>query len=299
MGAILNVVEINKSFGNNKVLKDVSIKIKKGQILGFVGPNGAGKTTAIKIILGLQKADSGEVFINDYNIKKEFDKAIEKVGAIVENPDLYMYLTGRQNLKLIANMYNNISEERIEELIDQVHLRNRIDDKVSKYSLGMRQRLGIAGSLIQKPNLLVLDEPTNGLDPEGIKDLRDIMVNLKKKEKIAILVSSHNLSELESFCSDIAFIREGKIIEIENIQKLKEKDKPLVSIVLDKVDGIKKYLNKDDEILENSIRVIRDREDIPKLVSKLVSNNYKIYEIKYELLSLEEAYLKEVGDSYE
>lgn len=299
MGAILNVVKINKSFGNNKVLDDVSIKVKKGQILGFVGPNGAGKTTAIKIILGLQKADSGEVYINDCNINKDFGKAIEKVGAIVENPDLYMYLTGRQNLELIANMYHNITNERIEELIDQVHLRNRIDDKVSKYSLGMRQRLGIAGALIQKPNLLILDEPTNGLDPEGIKDLRDIMIELAKKDKIAVLVSSHNLSELESFCTDIAFIREGKIIETENIKKLKEKDKPIVSIVLDKVEGIKKFLNKEDEILENSIRVIRDREDIPKLISKLVANNYKIYEIRYELLSLEEAYLKEVGGSYE
>ena len=299
MGAILNVVKINKSFGKNKVLDDVSIKVKKGQILGFVGPNGAGKTTAIKIILGLQKADSGEVYINEINIKKDFGKAIEKVGAIVENPDLYMYLTGRQNLKLIANMYSNITDERIEELIDQVHLRSRIDDKVSKYSLGMRQRLGIAGALIQTPNLLILDEPTNGLDPEGIKDLRDIMIELSKKEKIAILVSSHNLTELESFCTDIAFIREGKIIETENIKKLKENDKPLVSIVLDKVDGIKKFLNKNDEILENSIKVIRDREEIPLLISKLVANNYKIYEIRYELLSLEEAYLKEVGGSYE
>ena len=299
MGAILNVVNINKSFGKNKVLDNVSIKVKKGQILGFVGPNGAGKTTAIKIILGLQKADSGEIYINDCNIKKDFGKAIEKVGAIVENPDLYMYLTGRENLQLIANMYPNITNERIEELIDQVHLRNRIDDKVSKYSLGMRQRLGIAGALIQKPNLLILDEPTNGLDPEGIKDLRDIMINLAKNEKVAVLVSSHNLSELESFCTDITFIREGKIIDTENIKKLKEKDKPLVSIVLDKVDGIKKFLNKDDEVLENSIRVIRDREDIPRLVSKLVANDYKVYEIRYELLSLEEAYLKEVGDMYE
>ena len=295
MTNVLNVVKINKFFGKTQVLKDVSFKIKKGQILGFVGPNGAGKTTAIKIILGLQNMNSGDVYINEFNIKKDFEKAIARVGAIVENPDLYMYLTGRENLKIIANMYSNISEDRIEELIDLVHLRNRIDDKVSKYSLGMRQRLGIAAALIQKPNLLILDEPTNGLDPEGIKDLRDIMVNLANDKKISVLVSSHNLLELESFCTDICFINEGKIIEVENIKKLKEKDKPTYHIVLDNVKDIEKYLEKKDKVGDNYIRVIRNREEIPDLLNVLLDNGYKVYEVRCEVLSLEDAYLKEVG----
>lgn len=150
--------------------------------MGFIGPNGAGKTTTIKLILGLQGITSGDVNINGYDIKKDFTKAIRRVGAIIENPDLYMYLTGYENLKLVANMYKGITKERIMEVVKLVKLENRINDKVSKYSLGMRQRLGVAQAILHKPNLLVLDEPTNGLDPEGIKEMRDLLKNLQNKE---------------------------------------------------------------------------------------------------------------------
>lgn len=143
MEIVLEVKNLNKSFGSKRILKDVSFNIKQGEILGFIGPNGAGKTTTIKLLLGLQSIDSGEVRINGYDVKKEFCEAIGNVGAIVESPDLYMYLTGRKNLELIANMYKFVTKERIDEVIKVVGLENRIDDKVSKYSLGMRQRLGI------------------------------------------------------------------------------------------------------------------------------------------------------------
>ena len=156
---ILECEKLNKKLGKKQVLKDVSFDIKEGDILGFIGPNGAGKTTTIKLIIGLQKIDSGNVKINGYDITKNFEKAIEKVGTIVENPDLYMYMTGMQNLKLIANLYKNIDQKRIDEVVKLVGLENRINDKVAKYSLGMRQRLGIAQAILHKPNLLVLDEP--------------------------------------------------------------------------------------------------------------------------------------------
>ena len=132
-----------------------------------------GKTTTIKLILGLQKITKGKVQINGFDVEKQFTKAIEKVGAIVENPDLYMYLSGYENLKLISNLYHGIDENRINEVIKLVKLDNRIHDKVSKYSLGMRQRLGIAQAILHRPSLLILDEPTNGLDPEGIKEMRE------------------------------------------------------------------------------------------------------------------------------
>ena len=148
---VLEVKNINKKFGRKQVLYDVSFSIEEGEILGFIGPNGAGKTTTIKMALGLQSIDSGEVYINGYNIKKEFSKAISSVGAIVESPDLYMYLTGKQNLKLIADYYKDITLKDIEDVIKLVGLEARINDKVSKYSLGMRQRLGIAASLLHKP----------------------------------------------------------------------------------------------------------------------------------------------------
>lgn len=179
---ILKCKDLHKKIGKKEILKGVSLEVNEGDILGFIGPNGAGKTTTIKLILGLQGITSGEVNINGYDIKKDFTKAIRRVGAIIENPDLYMYLTGYENLKLVANMYKGITKERIMEVVKLVKLENRINDKVSKYSLGMRQRLGVAQAILHKPNLLVLDEPTNGLDPEGIKEMRDLLKNLQNKE---------------------------------------------------------------------------------------------------------------------
>ena len=170
---ILECKNLKKKFGKKEVIKGVIFSLEEGDILGFIGPNGAGKTTTIKLILGLQGIDEGKVLINSYDIENDFVKAIEKVGTIVENPDMYMYLSGRKNLELFCNMYKGIEKSRIDEVIELVGLGNRIDDKVSKYSLGMRQRLGIAQAILHKPNLLILDEPTNGLDPEGIIELRE------------------------------------------------------------------------------------------------------------------------------
>ena len=250
MNTILKCENLNKKFGKKQILKNVSLEVNEGDILGFIGPNGAGKTTTIKMILGLQSIDSGNVYINNYNIKKEYEKAIEKVGAIVENPDLYMYLTGYENLKLIQNLYKNVSKERINEVVKLVKLNTRINDKVSKYSLGMRQRLGIAAALINKPNLLILDEPTNGLDPEGIKELRDILKKLAQKENVGIIISSHNLSELESFCNKIVIIKNGEIVEenkLSDFKKIEESyiievDNITKTIIILKKRNVKIYL---------------------------------------------------------
>lgn len=296
MTNVLEVVKINKTLSNKRILDDVSLSVDEGKILGFIGPNGAGKTTTIKLILGLQKIDSGKVYINGYDITKEFEKAIEKVGAIVESPDLYMYLTGRQNLELIARLYKNVTKERIEEVIKLAKLENRINDKVSKYSLGMRQRLGIAAAILNNPNLLVLDEPTNGLDPEGIKELRNLLKTLAKKEKMAIIISSHNLSELESFCTDVCIIKNGKIISTNSVKEIKQEEKPHYIIELDKTTKLNKILTEEDEIIdETHIKVSRTKEDLALLIKKLVEEKYSIYEVKLVELSLEDAFLKKAG----
>ena len=294
MGSILSVRNLNKSFGKKQVLFDVSFDIEEGQILGFIGPNGAGKTTTIKLILGLQSIDSGEVLINGFNVKKDFIKAIEKVGAIVESPDMYMYLSGRKNLELVARMYANVDDKRIEEVIKLTGLGNRINDKVSKYSLGMRQRLGIAAALISNPNLLVLDEPTNGLDPEGIKELRDLMVDLAKKEKIAILISSHNLSELESFCTDVCIIKNGKVIVTSPMKKLKRGDH--TSYVLE-VGDINKVLKLDErfiQISDNRVKIICEKNEITSIVKKVLKET-DLFELRPFELSLEEAFFEKAG----
>lgn len=292
---ILKIKNLNKSFGKKKILKNVSFNVNEGDILGFIGPNGAGKTTTIKMILGLQSINSGTVTINGYDIKKNFEKAIDKVGTIVENPDLYMYLSGYDNLKLISNLYKNVDKKRIDEVIKIVKLETRINDKVSKYSLGMRQRLGIAQALLHKPNLLILDEPTNGLDPEGIKELRDIIKRLATKEKVGVVISSHNLSELESFCNKIVIIKNGEIVETNELKKVKNIEESYIFEV-DEISKISKILEeKIEKINDNSFKIHTNKESIPEIIKKLIENDIKIYTIKEEEISLEDAFLKRTG----
>ena len=288
MKKLLECINLCKSFGKKQILKNVSFSINEGDILAFIGPNGSGKTTTIKLILGLQKIDSGEVLINGLDITKNFEDAIRKVGAIVENPDSYMYLTGWQNLRLIADYYGNISDEDINELVKYVGLESRINDKVNKYSLGMRQRLGIARALLNKPNILILDEPTNGLDPEGIKDLRVLLKRLAS-DGMGILISSHNLAELESFCNKVCIIDNGTIIESSEVTTLKNNE----NIVMFKVSDTTKIDIKDIfDVNKTSFKVSASKEDIAKIIKKLVKDGIDIYEVKNEELTLEEAFLK-------
>lgn len=295
---ILKCEKLTKKFGQKTILKDCSFEMFEGDILAFIGPNGAGKTTTIKLILGLQNITSGTVKINGFDVEKNFVKAIDKVGAIVENPDLYMNLTGRKNLELIANYYKDVKNERIEKVVEMTGLKKRIDDKVGKYSLGMRQRLGIAQALLNSPKLLILDEPTNGLDPEGIKELRELLVKLAKDEKIAIFVSSHNLLELESFCNKVCIIQNGTIIETSEVNKLKRKEsKPLYYLELSKNTGLKKILGKYKfETLDNNkISIEISKKDIPSILKTLLDNKIKVYSCFEKEMSLEEAFLKRTG----
>lgn len=291
MKKLLECQNLYKSFGKKQILKDVSFEIDEGDILAFIGPNGSGKTTTIKLILGLQSIDKGKVTINGFDVKKNFVKSIEKVGAIVESPDTYMYLTGWQNLKLTANLYKDVSDEKIKEIVKLVDLEGRINDKVSKYSLGMRQRLGIARALINEPNVLILDEPTNGLDPEGIKDLRNLLKKLAK-EGLGILISSHNLAELESFCNKVLIIDNGTIIVTSEVKEFKNNGNKYTFNVsntkdLD-IEGI--Y-----EVAKDKFSYNGEKEDIASIVKTLVKKNIDVYEVKMEELTLEEAFLKKTG----
>lgn len=286
---ILKCENLNKSFGNKRILKDVSLTINEGDILGFIGPNGAGKTTTIKLILGLQSIDSGNVLICGYDIKKDFVKAINNVGAIIESPDMYAYLSGYDNLKLIANMYD-IKKKKIDEVVKLVGLENRIKDKVSKYSLGMRQRLGIAAALLNDPKLLILDEPTNGLDPEGNKQIRELVKKLAKK-KIGVLISSHALNELENVVNKVVIIQNGSVIEENSIDRIKRDDSSYYIFEVDKVLNI----NDNIKLSDNRFKIRINKEDIPNFINILINKNIKIYAIYEEKLSLEEAFLKRTG----
>lgn len=294
---ILKCQDVYKKIGKKYILKKISFEVKKGEIVGFIGPNGAGKTTTIKLILGLQKITKGKVEINGYDIKKDFEKAIYRVGAIIENPDVYTYLTGYENLKIAQEYYKNIPNQRIDEVVKIVGLKDSIMNKVSKYSLGMRQRLGIAQAILQEPQLLILDEPTNGLDPEGIIEIRNLLKKLVFEENIGILISSHNLSEVENICDKVCIIKSGEIIDEKDIKELKSQNLEECYIIENEDSyKVRKLISTKSEIIDKQhIKIFTSKEQVPKIVKKLEKNDVLIYTITKKDISLEEAFLKEIG----
>ncbi len=230
MENVLEIKNLSKFFGKNKVVDSINLTIKSGEVYGFLGPNGAGKTTTIKMILGLLSIDEGEIRVNGYDVKKDFEKAMENANGIVENPDMYGYMSGLDNLKLYARL-RGVSKERIDKVLDLVGMKDAAKKKVSKYSLGMKQRMGLALTLLNEPRLLILDEPTNGLDPAGIKQLRDILKEISIKDNVAVFVSSHILTEMELMCDKVAVIDKGKIVKIEEIGKEKQDEKSEETII--------------------------------------------------------------------
>lgn len=230
---ILKVEEISKSFKKRKVVDNVSFESKEGEILGFLGANGAGKTTTIRMITGLISCDNGNVIIDGYNIKNDFEKAMDNVGAIVEIPFLYEYMTGIENIKLFAKLYK-ASEEGVQEAIRVSGLKERLNDKVKEYSLGMKQRIGLAVALMKQPKLLILDEPTNGLDPMGIKDLREFLKDLAHNKNISVVVSSHILMEMEQLCDRVVVISDGKIICTKTMDEI-EKESSLEDVFINAI----------------------------------------------------------------
>lgn len=280
--SILEIKNVSKYYGKTKVVDNVSFDVKKGEIFGFLGPNGAGKTTTIKMILGLLSIDEGNIKINGYDVKKDFEKAMEYIGGIVENPDMYGYMSAVDNLKLFAKI-RNINYSEVYKALELVGLQKSMNQKISKYSLGMKQRAGLALSLLHSPKILILDEPTNGLDPVGIKDLRDILKKLAKEKNTAILVSSHILSEMELMCDKVAVIDKGKIVKVESLSQNENESAPkTVQCVIkvkqqDKAISIlKEKLNKQAKIQDEKIYVTINRGEISNIVKTLALNDVDV-----------------------
>lgn len=269
---VLELKNVSKSFGKRKIIDNLNLEVEEGEIYGFLGPNGSGKTTTIKMILRLINSDSGEIKVNGYDTKKQFEKAMECIGAIVENPDLYKYISGIDNLRLHARI-RNIDEKRIKEVLELVELKGREKDKVGKYSLGMKQRLGLALTLLHKPKVLILDEPTNGLDPAGIKKLRDILKEISHKEGVAVFVSSHILSEMQLMCDRVAVLDNGKIVKVEKISDTNEEKEEVVEIKVRNIEKavkiLKEEFNLDVKIENNKINITVRTEKLPEVIKKL------------------------------
>lgn len=295
---ILKLNNVTKVYNKTKVVDNLSLMLFEGEIFGFIGPNGAGKSTTIKMICGLTSITSGTIFINGYSIDKNFEKAIASVGAVVEYPQLYPYLSGKANLKLFAKFYGNNATLRIPNIIKLLKMEDFIDKKVSTYSLGMKQRLGIAQALLNKPRLLILDEPTNGLDPEGIKDIRNLLLTLANREKMAIIISSHNLSELEQICNQIAVIRSGKLLSFRNMaditQEIEDNQRVCMHVNYPNYAGQlleRKYKIK-VKVAGNTIIVPVKEKHLASLITYLTYKRIKIYKTTKINKSLEQIYFE-------
>lgn len=293
---VLSVNNLTKVYGNKKVVNGVTFSLMPGQIFGFVGPNGAGKSTTIRMITGLTPITEGSVRICGYSVSRSFKQAIANVGAVVEMPQLYPYLSGMKNLKLFASFYGKKALNRIPQIVKLVGMENRINDRLSTYSLGMKQRLGIAQALLNKPKLLILDEPTNGLDPNGIVEMRNILKALAQKENMAIIISSHNLAELEHTCDVIGLINDGKIIEYKTMKEISElvESKQRVQLMCDFPNYaallLKKKYNLPSKVVGNSVVLPLRESNLANVITYLTHKKIKIYSIKKMQKSLEELY---------
>ena len=314
MDNVLTVKNLNKYFGRRKILDNINLEVKAGEVMGFIGPNGAGKTTAIKVILGFLSDDGGSVNICGYDLKKDYENALGCAGGIVENPDMYKQFSGMLNLEMYARTHEGVTKERINEVVKLVGLENRINDKVKKYSLGMKQMLGLAIAILHNPRLLVLDEPTNGLDPNGIRELREILINLAHKTGVGVLVSSHQLAEMENLCDRATIIANGKVICEKSLSELENMWSGLPTFKLDTggspqraLQIVKSYADSiSGDGGENAPRVSCDAttgniifsiepQYVPKLVKALVEADVDIYGIYKEEYSLEEAFVAITG----
>lgn len=299
---ILKIEGISKTLGRKKILDNVSFSVDEGQIFGFLGPNGAGKTTTIKMIMGLLSVDEGKILINDIDITKNFEKAISKVGGIIENPEMYAYLSGMENLKLFARMHDNVTQERIDEVVKIVKLENRINEKIKRYSLGMRQRLGIAQAILHKPNLLILDEPTNGLDPVGIKELRDTLHYLCKNENVGVIVSSHLLSEMELLCDSFGVIDKGVMVDfISNNDKKEIADNDNILYEIETSDNAKAFeILKEYDISytdNNNLSVEITKHKASSICNTLINNGIEVFALIPYKKSLEDTFIEMTSGS--
>lgn len=292
---VLQLDNVSKKIGQKEIVHNISFDVQKGEVFGLLGPNGAGKTTIIRSIVRLIKKTSGEVHISGVNVDENFKDAIKNVGAIIENPEFYMYMSGFNNLKQFARMSRKeIPQERLMEIAEQVKLGHAIHNKVKTYSLGMRQRLGLAQALIHEPDLLILDEPTNGLDPQGMREFRELIRSLAQNGT-SVLISSHLLSEIQQITDRFAIINHGKLTHIESMRDLEKEAKVTVQLEVSDPEAAKLVLESLElEIkaqTETQLTLELNSELIPEIARALVKANIDILELAKVHVSLEDRFL--------
>lgn len=300
---VLRVSGLKKCISKRTLVDDITFHINEGEIFGFLGPNGAGKTTIIRMLVGLIRPTAGTVSIFGHHLARDPLNALKHVGCIVENPELYPYLTGRENLELFSRMTEGVLPERINQVAQQVELGDRLDDTVKTYSLGMKQRLGLAQSLLHRPKLLILDEPTNGLDPAGIREIRQLILQLAQMEKMSVLISSHILHEIQLMCDRVAILNRGRMIRVSPVERLLEGDGP-VEWGIDPLDrGLEvlqslPYVHDLEPLSDRRIRTHIPEEKIGDVNRELIRAGIRVEAMDRQSLTLEDIFLQMTeGDS--
>jgi ABC-2 type transport system ATP-binding protein len=296
--SVLYLENVSKKIGKKTIISQLQMRVNRGEVYGFLGPNGAGKTTTIRMIVGLIKPTSGTIRICGHDILQHRSEALAQIGCIVENPETYSYLSGKQNLLHYARLAGiKQIEQRIKEVTEIVKLGKRVEDKVKTYSLGMRQRLGVAQALLSNPKLLVLDEPTNGLDPEGIREFRDLMRELAQSG-MAVFVSSHMLNEVEQLCDRIGIIQHGRMVTEQKMEDLlKETEQQHILLRVTDPKRVANILRRErvpiKRIDEESLEIELEKEKyIPQLVRFLVAHKVDVYAVEPIKASLEDQFLE-------
>ncbi|GGF67760.1 ABC transporter ATP-binding protein [Paenibacillus albidus] len=301
--AVLQMKGVSKIIKGKAIVDKLSFEIRKGEIVGLLGPNGAGKTTTIRMMTGLIKMSEGDVIVNGYSMREHFNSAIAHIGAIIENPEFYPYMTGLENLRQYQRMTDQLEPGRIDEVVRLVGLQDAMNKKVKAYSLGMRQRLGIAQALLHRPKLLILDEPTNGLDPAGIREMREYMRTIAEVEGISILISSHMLAEIEQICHRAVVIQNGRLITVSELGTARRTDEHVILtlrvdsveaavVVAEQQEGVE-LMEAEPEIRQIRVKMMDSR--VPDFVKALGARGVGLYRISEDKQSLEEEFLKWTG----
>lgn len=289
MNKAIKVRNLSKKIRGKQVLKNINFDVYEGEIVGLVGPNGAGKSTLLKLMTGLYSIESGDIFYFDYNMKYDFERCMAIIGTLIESPDLYKNLNGKQNLELFKSMFKGIDEDTIKEIVQIVEMEKFLGKKFKTYSLGMKERLAIANALINKPRILILDEPTNGLDPIGIKKIMEILKNMKDT---TIIISSHMLSEIESLCDKIIFIKDGEVVNIKQIDKTVKKK----NVIFEVDDYSKARVLIERYCINEDLEVYESDEMISRINKELIFNNINVYRIQETSNSLEKEFFNMVNN---
>jgi ABC-2 type transport system ATP-binding protein len=297
LNAIIELKNVTKIIKGRTIIDNVSFEVNKGEVFGFLGPNGAGKTTTIRMIVGLMGITNGDIKIAGSSIINQFEKAVSHIGAIVENPEMYKFMSGSDNLLHYARMSKNITKEKMAEVVELVGLTDRIHDKVKTYSLGMRQRLGLAQCLLHDPEVLILDEPTNGLDPAGIREIRDYLRLLAREKNMAVIVSSHMLSEMEMMCDRIGIIQNGRLIDVQLVNDFVHSDEKSFEFEVIPSEKAMELIEQNFPNIpvtrsRNGISAELKKEEIPIIIKKFVDADIQVFGIKEVSKTLEDRFLE-------